>query len=174
MNNIDKTGMPTDTYITVKRNEKGEVEVYVGGKPATKYRGQNIWDVPYIKECFEWMQAQNPDIEEFHIGAFATPGAGRGQTGNPSSGFGPHAWCRLKFKNVKYGAWVFVCTYSSAAVCAGYCARLCADGVRRYADFRSAVFKAPIVPQGDVLAQLKQKVNEVSNMLKSKRAQRTK
>ncbi|MCQ2581076.1 MAG: hypothetical protein MJ164_02795 [Alphaproteobacteria bacterium] len=139
MNNIDETGMPTDAYITVNANG-----IFIDGKPATKYRGQNIWDVPYIKECFEWMQAQNPDIEEFHIGAFATPGAGRGQTGNPSSGFGPHAWCRLKFKNGKYGAWVFYRTHGSAASCAYNCASNCAYNVRNYAGFRAAVFNAPI------------------------------
>ncbi len=144
MNNIDEIGMPTDAYITVKRNEKGEVDIYVGGKPARTYHGQNIWDIPYIKEVFEWMQAQNPDIEEFHIGAFATRGDKMGQTGNPSSGFGPHAWCRLKFKNGKYGAWVFRRTNSSAADCANRCADYCAFYVRDYAVFRAAVFNAPI------------------------------
>ena len=144
MNNIDEIGMPTDAYITVKRNEKGEVDIYVGGKPATKYRGQNIWEVPYIKECFECMQGQNPDIEEFHIGAFATRGDEWGETGNPSSGFGPNAWCRLKFKNGKYGSWVFGITFSSAASCAFYCADFCAYNVRDYAGFRAAVFDSPI------------------------------
>ncbi|MBP9999688.1 MAG: hypothetical protein KBT14_03295, partial [Proteobacteria bacterium] len=144
MNNIDETGMPTDAYITVKRNEKGEVDIYVGGKPATKYRGQNIRDIPYIKTCFAWMQEQNPDIEEFHIGAFATLDDERGETDNPSSGFGPHAWCRLKFKNGKYRSWVFVYTYSSAAFCAGYCAYYCAGYVRSRTGFCTAVFNAPI------------------------------
>ncbi|MBP9999596.1 MAG: hypothetical protein KBT14_02785, partial [Proteobacteria bacterium] len=142
-NKQQNNDIPTDAYITVKRDEKGEVEIYVGGKPATKYRGQNIWDVPYIKECFEWMQAQNPDIEEFHIGAFETLGE-FARSGNPSSGFGPHTWCRLKFKNGKCGAWVFSITGISAADCALSCADDCAHDVRNYSGFRAAVFNAPI------------------------------
>ncbi|MBP9999077.1 MAG: hypothetical protein KBT14_00065, partial [Proteobacteria bacterium] len=173
-NKQQNNDIPTDAYITVKRDEKGEVEIYVGGKPTTKYRGQDIWDIPFIKKYFEWMQGQNSDIKEFHIGAFATPGYKEGETGNPSSVFGPNAWCRLKFKNGKYGTWVFNRTYGSAGNYAYLCAGRCALSVRTNAGFRDAVFRAPIVPQGDVLAQLKQKVNEVSNRLKNERAQHTK
>ncbi|MBP9999589.1 MAG: hypothetical protein KBT14_02745, partial [Proteobacteria bacterium] len=138
MNNIDETGMPTGAYITVNANG-----IFIDGKPARKYLGYNIWDVPYIKEFFAWMQGQNPDIEEFHIGAFETPGE-FARSGNPSSGFGPHAWCRLKFKNGKYGAWVFYDTYGSAAFCANDCAYRCAGYVRSRTGFCTAVFNAPI------------------------------
>ncbi|MBP9999076.1 MAG: hypothetical protein KBT14_00060 [Proteobacteria bacterium] len=150
MNNIDETGMPTDAYITVRRNEQGEVDIYVGGKPATTYYGQDILNIPFIKEVFAWMQEQNPYIKEFHVGAFATRGYKKGKTGNPSSGLGPNSWCRLKFTNKKYGTWVFNRTYGSrdaydwTSHCASCCATSCAYAVRKRAGFRTAVFNAPI------------------------------
>jgi len=121
-------------YITVNANG-----IFVGGKPATKYRGEEIYEADYVKEVFAWMQEQNPEIEEFHIGAFETRGE-RAKPGNPNGVFGPNAWCRVKFKNGKLGAWVFFNSGSSAADCAFGCARYCASRVHSLAGFRAAVF----------------------------------
>lgn len=128
------TDIPNTEYITI--NKDG---IFVGGKPATTYHGEKIWDIYEVKRAFAWMQEQNPEIEEFHIGAFATRGE-YAEVGNPSGKFGPNAWCRVKFKNGKLGDWVFSNTLSSAARCARDCARHCAYVVRVYASFRSAVF----------------------------------
>lgn len=87
------------------------------------------------------MQEQNPNITEFHIGAFETLGE-YVKPGNPDGAFGPNAWCRVKYKNGDLGAWVFNRTYGSAADCAYYCARDCAGFVRTFPMFRSAVFGA--------------------------------
>lgn len=136
-------------YITVKANG-----IFVGGKPATTYRGERIYNADKVKKYFAWMQEQNPKIEELHIGAFVTPGE-YAKPGNPDGIFGPNGWCRVKYKNGNLGAWVFYYTSSSAANCAGYCAINCAECVRHYAPFRSAVFG---------LANDKQ--NELTNALK--------
>ena len=154
--------IPNTEYITVNANG-----IFVGGKPATTYRGQKTYDTDYVKyntdymkKVFAWMQKQNPEIEEFHIGAFKTRGE-RAKPGNPNGVFGPNAWCRVKFKNGKLGAWVFRYTSGSAASCAYACANDCAYDVRDYASFRSAVLGAVIDKQNS-----RQKQNALTNALK--------
>ena len=126
--------IPNKRYITVNANG-----IFVGGKPATTYRGEYICGMQDVKNMFAWMQEQNPEIKEFHIGAFETLGE-YVKPGNPDGAFGPNAWCRVKYKNGKFGAWLFHYTSSSAASCAYFCASVCADYVRRNSSFRSAVF----------------------------------
>ncbi|MFQ6760099.1 MAG: hypothetical protein ACLRFM_01695, partial [Alphaproteobacteria bacterium] len=60
---------------------------------------------------------------------------------------GANCWCRAtgvddgnESSDVD-GVWVFLVTASSAADCAGYCARSCLSGVRDSASFLSAVFR---------------------------------
>ena len=113
-----------------------------------------------MKEVFAWMQEQNPEIEEFHFGAFETRGE-RAKPGNPSGKHGPNAWCRVKFKNGKLGAWVFFNSGSSAADCAYGCASYCASRVRSLAGFRAAVLGAVIDKQNS-----QQKQNALTNALK--------
>ncbi len=137
------TEIPNDRYITVKRDEKGEIVVLVGDKLAKTYHGEKIWYIEYVEEIFAWMQEQNPEIEEFHIGAFATRGK-YAEVGNPSGEFGPNAWCRVKKKGSSWAPWVFYRTYGSAVYCAGRCASNCANSVRDNASFRSAVLGSAI------------------------------
>lgn len=132
------TEIPNDRYITVKRDEKSEIVVLVGDKPATTYHGEKIWYIEFVKEIFAWMQEQNPEIEEFHIGAFATRGK-YAEVGNPSGEIGPNAWCRVKKKGSSAAPWVFNFTLSSAVSCAHDCAYYCASRVRFNALFRSVV-----------------------------------
>ena len=148
--------IPNTEYIIV--NKDG---IFVGGKPATTYRGEDICGMQDVKNMFAWMQEQNPNITEFHIGAFATLGQ-FAQTGNPSGNHGPNAWCRVKFKNGKLGAWVFNYTSNSATGCANYCAGNCAYYVRDDAAFRAAVFGAANDKQN---SQPKQ--NALTNALKN-------
>ena len=130
--------MTDKDYITVKREQNGKIGIFVGGKPATMYRGEGIYDIEYVKRIFAWMQERDSEIEEFHIGAFATLGE-YAKTGNPGAKFGPNAWCRIKKKNSSRAPWVFASASSSAANCASNCARYCAVNVRGSASFRSAV-----------------------------------
>lgn len=138
--------IPNTEYITV--NKDG---IFVGGKPATTYRDEDICGMQDVENMFAWMQKQNPEIEEFHIGAFETQHA---KPGNPNGVFGPNAWCRVKFKNGKLGAWVFDYAYGSADICASHCAADCANLVRYSAGFRAAVQNS------------RQKQNALTNALK--------
>jgi len=131
-------------YITVKRGLDNKIGIFVGGKPATKYRGQEIYYISYIKEVFEWMQKQHPNIAEFQIMASITSGE-YAKTGNPLPGKdgddknARNAWCRIVLNDGSAAPWVFNRTFSSAAKCAGYCADYCADDVRGGPSFLSSV-----------------------------------
>lgn len=147
--------IPNTEYITVKANG-----IFVGGKPATTYRGEYICGMQDVKNMFAWMQEQNPNITEFHIGAFVTLGE-YAKPGNPDGAFGPNAWCRVKYKNGKLGAWVFNNAYGSAAYCAHFCAFRCAYYVRNSSAFRAAVFGVANEKQNS-----RQKQNALTNALK--------
>ncbi|MBR6837953.1 MAG: hypothetical protein IKM94_00060, partial [Alphaproteobacteria bacterium] len=71
-------------------------------------------------------------------------------------------WCRVKFKNGKLGAWVFVYTSGSAVACAHNCANNCAGHVRVNALFRLAVLTAVIDKQNS-----QQKQNALTNALEN-------
>ena len=132
--------IPNTAYITVKRNKNGEVGVFVGGKPATHYRGVNIYDINYVKDIFAWIQGQNPNITELHVLSSETSG-GYATVGNPSSTHGIYAWCRVKYKDGQFGGWFFDDAYTSATAlgCAHICAARCAHDVRANVAFRRAV-----------------------------------
>ena len=51
---------------------------------------------------------------------------------------GVKCWCKMTHPAVS--RWVFRNSYSSASVCATYCALGCGDDVRARSDFRSGVF----------------------------------
>ena len=131
-------------YITVKRGQDGQIGVFVGGKPATTYRGQEIYDIDYVKRVFEWMEKQCPNIAEFHIMSSITSGE-YAETGNPLPGKSDddknaiYAWCRIVLNDSSAAPWVFSRTYWFATVCARLCAAQCANYVHGYASFRSAV-----------------------------------
>ena len=129
--------IPDTEYITVKR-EKDRVGIFVGGKPATDYRGVIIYDINYVKNIFAWIQEQNPDITELHVLLSKTSGR-YATVGNPSPEHGRYAWCRVKNNDGKLGGWVFTCEYVSAAFSASYCAYDCAFYVRAFAAFQRAV-----------------------------------
>ena len=130
--------VPNTAYITVKRNKNGEVGVFVGGKPATRYRVAIIYDINYVKKAFADMQKENPNIMEWHVMSSETRGKFP-MVGNPSSTHGSNAWCRVKNNDGKLGGWVFGGTSTSATYCAAHCAYYCALYVRADAAFRRAV-----------------------------------
>lgn len=140
------TNIPDTEYITVKRDVKGQGGIFVGGKPTTTYRGKGIYNTDLVKRVFVWMQEHNPNIAEFHIGAFVALGEDA-KLGNPDGAFGSKAWCRVKYKNGILGAWVSPNAYGSSADCARDCAYYCAFYVRADSAFRAAVFGATIEKQ---------------------------
>lgn len=98
-------------YITVNTNG-----IFVGGKPATEYRGETLMPVYHIKEYFLYVQQQKTNISSVHIMLSETAG-NYSKTGNPSSKHGIYAWCRVKYKDRTMGNWVFVNEIRSAAYC---------------------------------------------------------
>ena len=133
--------IPNTKYITVKRDENGAVDVFVGGKPATTYRGEEIYGIKDVEQYFSDIQKENSDVAELHVLSSKTCGE-YSEVGNPSFERGPNAWCRVKNNDGKLGGWVFFNASTSAANCAAGCAYVCASSVRAYAAFRRAVFGA--------------------------------
>ena len=151
----EMTDIPNTEYITI--NKDG---IFVGGKPATTYRGKEIDGIDLVQSYFVDILKLNPDVTELHVLSSKTRGKWT-MAGNPSGKHGPNTWCRVKFENGNLGAWVFYYTYSSAANCASICAYGCASYVRTFALFRSAVFGAA---NGKQNSQPKQ--NALTNALK--------
>jgi len=130
--------IPDTEYITVKRGDDAQVGIFVGGKPATHYHGQEIYDINYVKDTFAVIQEQNPNVTELHVLSSKTWGE-CDTVGNPSSTPGRYAWCRVKNNDGKLGGWVFDHAYTSASDCASFCASFCASYVQADAAFRRAV-----------------------------------
>lgn len=134
------TDIPNTEYITI--NKDG---IFVGGKPATRYCGQQIvWDdddrdaQTYF---FAYVQGQNKNVAELHVLSSETYGK-YAKPGNPSQKPGRNAWCRVKFNDGRVGSWVFNFCYESAAACANDCAFACAYHIMRNPVYASAVFDA--------------------------------
>ena len=130
----EMTDIPNTEYITI--NKDG---IFVGGKPATTYRGETI-HYSNVRESFADIQL-NKNVAELHVLSSETHGK-CAEPGNPSGKHGPNTWCRVKFENGNLGAWVFYGMAYSAAECARACAKRCAYRVRANESFRSAVLGA--------------------------------
>ena len=128
-------------YITI--NENG---VFVGGKPATTYRGVNIFNIPSVIKYFQKAKQKikderDLDLLELHVLSSETPG-NYAEPGNPSSEHGRYAWCRAKLSDGTELPWVFFNDYGSADGCADGCAFGCAYFVAANPGFRGAVFRS--------------------------------
>jgi len=129
------TDIPNTEYITI--NKDG---VFVGGKPATEYLGEQIGWIDYVRKYFADIQKLNPDVAELHVLSSETYGENL-KKGNPShEKHGPNAWCRVKFNDGETASWLLARTYGSVAICAHLCAYNCVSSVCRYESFRSLVF----------------------------------
>lgn len=128
------TDIPNTEYITI--NKDG---IFVGGKPATTYRGEEILSLNGVRKKFADIQILNETVAELHALSSETSGE-YAKVGNPSGNHGQNEWCRVKFNNGYIGSWVFISKSSSAADCALYCAAYCEHGVRLDPGFRTAVF----------------------------------
>jgi len=128
--------IPNTQYITI--NKDG---VFVGGRPATTYRGEEIFLLNGVRKNFADIQRLNETVAELHVLSSETRGKWT-VVGNPSGNHGRNAWCRVKFNDGRVASWVFYNAHVSASDCAYACASDCAYDVRGDADFRSAVFGA--------------------------------
>ena len=85
--------IPNTEYITI--NKDG---VFVGEKPATKYRGEDICWLLGLQKKFADIQRLNKNVAELHVLSSETCGESA-KPGNPSGKHGLNAWCRVKFEN---------------------------------------------------------------------------
>lgn len=93
-------------YITIKkRNLFGKVDIFVGGKPATTYRDQEIEDPELVKEWFKSAQQQCPKIRELHVMTSQSPSE-YAEPGSPVATDGESAWCRIKYPLGISGTWM--------------------------------------------------------------------
>lgn len=111
--------IPNTEYITI--NKDG---IFVGGKPATTYMEWPILFTNNIKEMFAEVKNKYPEMTDLQICASSTTGH-FAKTGYPSVCVGPNVWCRTKFCDGHWGAWVFVLNYFSNHDCFGGCAYRC-------------------------------------------------
>lgn len=123
--------------------------VYVGGKPATQYNGEDIYRpyicVAYFKEARDIIrEEQNVELLEIHALQSSTDGS-YAEVGNPvPDSNGIYEWVRIKFKdangNILSSRWVFYYDYGSASNCASNCAGDCGNFVRDDGSLRAGLF----------------------------------
>ncbi len=132
-NDVCKSDIPNTEYITINANG-----IFVGGKPATHYRGEKIESSDLAISIFGSIQREiNPNVQELHVLSSETRGR-RAQTGKPSAKAGENAWYRVKF-NDGTSDWVFLASQGSAPSCARICAYICADDARYSHQFRPVI-----------------------------------
>ena len=94
--------IPNTEYITVNTNG-----VFVGGKPATVYRGVNIGSLESVKQHFKNIQKQYPNIREIRFLTSKTSGEYY-KTGNPVADKGDNLWACVAFNDGYVAPWVLV------------------------------------------------------------------
>lgn len=136
--------IPNTEYVTITADD-----VLVGGKSATEYNGQQIYNLyhcpAYFKEARDIIREENScELLEIHCLQSSTEGEWL-KTGNPvADENGENCWVRIKFKDMagaeRVSLWAFDYTYSSASECASYCANYCGNRVRSDSSLRAGLF----------------------------------
>ena len=129
------TDIPNTEYITI--NKDG---IFVGGKPATTYRGEKIFCIDDVREFFKSIQKTHPNIAELHVLSSETLGR-YAVAGNPSGKYGSNSWCRVVLNDGTVGSWIFHSAYFVNTYCASYGAHGCALYLCTHPEFSAAVFK---------------------------------
>jgi hypothetical protein len=121
--------IPNTEYITIKKEG-----VFVGGKPATRYRGKEILYLDGVKVFLSSIQKKNPEIKEVHVGTFVTKGK-YGETDVPSGKPGKNIWCRVVLADGEVKKWVCLLEEQVPA----FCAYQCINYLMHMSSFRNAV-----------------------------------
>lgn len=136
--------IPNTEYVTITAEG-----VYVGGEPANKYNGQDIYR-PYICVA-QFKEARDIIREEYgyellalHCLQSSTEGE-YAETGNPvPDKEGTYSWVRAFYKDKKgnpvASLWAFYSDGGSAASCASDCAGYCCDFVGNSGALRVGLF----------------------------------
>ncbi|MBR4420194.1 MAG: hypothetical protein IKT32_04875, partial [Clostridia bacterium] len=140
----EQTEIPNTAYVTL--TDDG---CFVGGEPATKYNGEDIYRpylcVAYFKEAKDIVRKEyGYELLELRCLQSSTEGEWV-KTGNPvPDKDGTYVWVRAVYKDkenqVVSSLWVFSNDYGSASDCASDCTSDCGDYVQFYADLRSGLF----------------------------------
>ncbi|MBQ3944383.1 MAG: hypothetical protein II670_02080 [Alphaproteobacteria bacterium] len=135
---------PNTEYVTITADD-----VLVGGKSATEYNGQQIYNLyhcpAYFKEARDIIREENScELLEIHCLQSSTEGEWLG-TGNPvADKNGENCWVRIKFKDMagveRVSLWAFYNAYGSASECASICTYYCGYGVQNYSSLRAGLF----------------------------------
>jgi len=94
--------LPNTEYITV--NKDG---IFVGGKPATHYRGVEIGFPEAVKRKFQVIQSRYPNIQEMRFLTSKTSGEFL-SNGNPDVENGPNGWACIKFNDGYIAPWAVI------------------------------------------------------------------
>ena len=100
--------MQNTEYITINTNG-----IFIGGKPATTYRGATIGYPESIHKNFQNLQNHYPNIQEMHFLTSKTTGEFY-KTGNPVAEKGNNLWACVAFNDGYVAPWVLVsinCTH---------------------------------------------------------------
>ncbi len=92
--------IPNTEYITVTN-----AGVFIGEKPATHYRGQELFAPKALVEHFKAIQARYPNIAELRMLSSETDGESY-KSGNPVAKHGPNMWCCVEFFDGVVSPWV--------------------------------------------------------------------
>ena len=94
--------IPNTEYITINTNG-----IFVGGQPATTYRGVAIGMPENIRKHFQTIQKQYPNIKEMRFLTSKTMGNCY-KAGTPVAKRGDNLWARVAFNDGYVAPWVLV------------------------------------------------------------------
>ncbi len=141
------SNIPSTEYIAV--NQDG---IFVGGKIAMRYCGQKILYPESIKNKFEKIQQQYPNIKELRFLASETGGKYYG-SGSPVAKHGPNGWACFEFIDGFVSPWVLV--ISGATYSMDYTAGSGLNDCFNKFNLNSDVFLQPVLgPYRDVYIRL--------------------
>lgn len=141
---IETTEIPDTEYVTITADD-----VLVGGKSATEYHGQKIFNLYFCPAYFKGArdiirEEYGCELLEIHCLQSSTDGE-YAKSGTPiADSQGTKCWCRIKYKDKKgvpaVSLWVFGSTYGSTSECASGCTIYCGYYVRSRSGFRAGLF----------------------------------
>lgn len=99
---LEMPDMQNTEYITINTNG-----IFIGGKPTTVYRGVAIGSLESVKQHFQNIQKQYPNIKEMRFLTSKTTGEYY-KTGRPVADKGDNLWARVAFNDGYVAPWVLV------------------------------------------------------------------
>ena len=142
--NATTTDIPDTAYVTIKDDD-----TYVGGKPATEYNGEKIYNryhcPAYLKETRDIVREEyGYELLEIHCLQSSTDGEyAKAGTPVPNTN-GTNVWCRVVYKDqngeIAVSRWVFYYTVTSDSDCAANCATYCGIYALYRSGLRSGLF----------------------------------